>query len=425
MSFHTHRFRWVDHEPGAGYKPDVSTHLLQRSGAEPAETLRLSRDLVRSLRRGHAWVFADALRGPPRGTPGGIARLLDAGGRAVAMGYVDPGSPLAFRACVPEGKACLDDRWAAGRIEAAIALREQLIDRAHTTGYRLLHGEGDGVPGLVCDVYGDTAVVRLDGPAAAGFWSAAGVGRWVADRLGLRRVYERDRTRGAPAGRALVGDAPAEPVPFLEHGLRFTADVVRGQKTGFFLDQRESRRRVGALAAGRRVLNVFGYTGGFSVYAAAGGATHVTTVDLAAPAIAAAEAHVALNDIPAERHRGVVADAFDFLDAAAAEGERWGLVVLDPPSFAPSRRTSDRALGSYVRLITAGARVVEEAGFLLAASCSSHVSLDAFVGACEDAVGRARRRATVLGVHGQPADHPTPLPMRDFRYLKVVSMRVA
>ena len=350
--------------------------------------------------------------------------LVGQRGRPVARGYVDPTGPLSFRACTTHPRERLDDAWAAKRLERAVALRASLIDPAVTTGYRLLNGEGDGAPGLVCDVYGDTAVIRLDGPAAAGFWDSAGVAAWLVDRVPvITRVYERERARGGPRGWALIGEAPDEPVPFQEHGLRFTADVVRGQKTGFFLDQRENRARVRALAAGRRTLNMFGYTGGFSVYAAAGGAPAVTTVDLAAPAIAASDAHMALNGFE-DRHEGVVADAFSFLDDGAAEGRAWDLVVLDPPSFAPSRKAAAKAIGSYERLIAGGARVTSPGGLLIACSCSSHVSMDAFTRAAEDGVGKARRRATVLGLFGQPADHPTPLPMADFRYLKVIVTRV-
>ncbi len=387
--------------------------------------LTLSRDLTRALKRGHPWVFSDALRERPPAPAGAAALLTDKRGKPVARGMYDPGAPLAFRACTTDPRERLDDRWAERRLEAALALREAaVVEPGVTTGFRLFNGEGDGVPGLVCDVYGDTAVVKLDGEGPRGFWDVAGVAAWVGQRLGLRTVYERERTRGGPRGEVAWGEAPPERVRFLEHGLTFAADVVHGQKTGFFLDQRDNRRRVRRLAGGRRVLNVFGYTGGFSVYAGAGGATHVTTVDIAAPAIADAQANWTLNGLPPERHDGVAADAFAFLEQAAGGGERWELVVCDPPSFAPSRQALDKALPAYTRLFAAAARVTAPGGLLCVSSCSSHVGPEAFQQLTEEAVGQARRRASLVGVHDQPADHPTPLAFRDFRYLKFLVLRL-
>ena len=389
----------------------------------PIVRLSLARDLTRSLRRGHPWVFADALKQRPPAPVGSHASLTDKRGKPIARGFYDASSPLAFRACTLARKAQLDDAWATERLNAALALRSVVINPEQTTGYRLVNGEGDGLPGLVIDVYGDTAVIKLDGPAPSAFWNAAGVGAWIAERLGLSCVYERDRTRGGPSGRPLVGDTPSAPVHFLEHGVRFTADVVKGQKTGFFLDQRENRALIRSVAQGRRVVNVFGYTGGFSVYAGAGGASAVTTVDIAKPAIDAAKAHMALNGLDA-LHEAVAEDAFEFLARAADDRRRWDLVILDPPSFAPNRQSAERAGKAYERLVTAGALVTEPGGLLAAASCSSHVGLEAFTNHVEHGVGGARRRATVIGVHQQPADHPSPLPFRDFRYLKLILMRV-
>lgn len=401
------------------------TDSILRPADSPPARLVLTRNLTRSLKRGHPWVFADALQHRPSGEPGAQALLVDRRGRPLARGYCDPGSALSFRCCSTERREALDDDWARRRIDAAIALRKAVIDGENTTGYRLINGEGDAAPGLVCDVYGDTAVIRLDGPAAAGFWSARGVAAHVVERLGLRCAYERERTRGGAAGGPLIGDTPAEPVPFVENGLRFTADVVAGQKTGFFLDQRDNRQLVRQLSAGRRVLNVFGYTGGFSVYAAAGGAEHVTTVDLAAPALAMTEGHLALNGLDVSQHESVASDAFDFLATAEDDNKTWDLVVLDPPSFAPNKQAAERAGKAYERLIGAGARVTTRGGLLVAASCSSHVSLQTFIQHCEEGVSAARRTAAVLDVRGQPADHPAPLPLPELRYLKLVLMRVS
>lgn len=385
--------------------------------------LRLNRDLARTIKRGHPWVYADALRELPRAASGSAAVLLDnRKGQPVASGFYDPASPLAFRVCDTDGDATLDDRWAERRLREALALRRSLFDET-TTGWRLLNGEGDSMPGLVVDVYGEAAVMKLDGAGPCGFWNAGGIAGWLAESLSLTSVYERRKERGSE-GRAWVGPTPQQPVSFLEHGLKFTADVVKGQKTGFFLDQRDNRATIRRLARGRSVLNLFAYTGGFSVAAGCGGARQVTTVDLAKPAIDAAVDHWRLNGLDETTHEAIAADAFEFLDEAIRRKRRWDIVVVDPPSFAPNQESVAKATAAYQTLIAAGARVTTKGGLLAAASCSSHIDQPMFLTICENAVSEARRRATVLGLHSQPADHPTPLVLPEFRYLKFVLMRL-
>ncbi len=398
------------------------------ASSESPLVLRLNRDLARTIKRGHPWVYADALRDLPRANSGTPAVLLDnKKGQPVAIGFYDPASPLAFRVCDATGLSKLDDRWAERRLRDALALRASLFDEqaagTQTTGYRLLNGEGDGTPGLVVDVYGSAAVMKLDGAGPCGFWNAPEIAGWLAESSSLNCVYERRKERGTE-GRVLVGSIPQQPVPFVEHGLKFTADLVKGQKTGFFLDQRENRHTVRHLARGRSVLNLFAYTGGFSVAAGCGGATQVTTVDLAKPAIDAAVDHWRLNGLPESLHEALAADAFVFLDEAARERRRWDIVVVDPPSFAPNQESIPKATTAYQTLIAAGARVTSKGGLLAAASCSSHIHLEAFLTICEEGVSEARRRATVLGIHSQPADHPTPLVLPEYRYLKFVLMRI-
>lgn len=403
--------------------------LLKQSDPKTPLQLRLARELTRDIKRGHPWVFAEALRDLPPAAPGTPAILLDQRrGEPVARGFYDPASPLAFRVCAAEADQPLNEAWAENRLEQALALRRALFDD-HTTGWRLFNGEGDGLPGLVGDVYGSAAVLRLDGPGPENFWSAPGVARWAAESLGLKTVFlrqERRHSKETPAetGLALVGSVPAGPIPFLENDVRFTADIVNGQKTGFFLDQRENRRQMGLVAQSRRVLNVFGYTGGFSVYAGLGGAEHVTTVDLAAPAIETAQHHWALNNLAPGRHSAVTADAFAFLEQAARKKRRWDLVILDPPSFAPSQKAVKTGLAAYRKLIAAGAAVTEPGQLLAAASCSSHIDQAMFLQAAEEGISQARRRGTVLGIFGQPADHPSPLALAEFRYLKFVLFRL-
>jgi len=397
---------------------------LLRVSKQTSIQLQLRRDLVRSVKRGHSWIYADALRELPQTQRGVSAILLDnRGGREVGRGYYDPEGRISMRVCTTQRGEALTDFWAAKRMRRALSLRQALFD-GDTTAYRLFNGEGDGLPGLVCDRYAVTAVISLDGEAASKFWDAPGIARWLGETLGLRLVYERLRGHHVSSGRALYGPAPDTPVHFLEHRIRFTADLVRGQKTGFFLDQRENRLRVQKYISGRQVLNVFGYTGGFSIYAGIGGAAHVTTVDTAQPALDTAAIHWTMNDLPVERHTVICADAFDYLSEAKREKKFWDAVILDPPTFAPSKEALPKALNAYKNLIAAGASVTISDGILAVGSCSSHVNLEDFMGACESGISKARKQATTLGIYSQPADHPVPLAMPEFRYLKFIIMRV-
>lgn len=278
------------------------------------------------------------------------------------------------------------------------------------------------MPGLVCDVYSSAAVIKLDGAGPAGFYDAAGLARALAERMPhLRCVWLKHRAGEDSRGAVLWGERPPGAVVFLENGLQFESDIAMGQKTGFFLDQRDNRRRMQRLSRGCRVLNLFSYTGGFSVYAGAAGASHVTSVDLAAPACEAAGRNWELNGLQAVRHAAVAADCFSFLEDAAAGREAWDVVVVDPPSFAPNKQSVPKATASYERLFTKAAAVTAPGGILALSSCSSHIDFPLFQQICEGAVGRARRSATVLGVHGQPEDHPFPAVCQELRYLKFVT----
>ena len=386
--------------------------------------LRLNRDLVRTIKRGHPWVYADALRELPSAAAGHPAVLLDnRKGQPVARGFYDPDCPVALRICETDPQIKLDDRWAERRLRSALKLRRFFFDDPQTTGYRLFNGEGDGLPGLVADVYGSSAAMKLDGDGPVGFWNADEIGHWLAHERQLTSVYERPKERGA-SGRSVFGPVPEHPASFAECGLAFSADLVRGQKTGFFLDQRDNRQLIRKWSHGATVLNVFSYTGGFSVAAGAGGASHVTSVDIAPAAIEAAKQHWQLNHLPESSHQGIAADAFEFLSVSASERHRWDIVILDPPSFAPNRDSVPNALAAYQNVIEAGARVTAPHGLLAVASCSSHIDLPMFLECCEEGISRARGRGTVVTIGGQPVDHPTPLALPEFRYLKFVLLRL-
>lgn len=384
-------------------------------------TLRLRKPLLRDIKRGHCWLFSDAIETPPA-APGSVALVLDKLGEKVASGIYAPGHPIPLRVCRAQPPWRLDDQWLIGQLERALALRRSSFDE-NTTGYRLVNGEGDGLPGLVVDRYADVAVIKLDGGAPQEFYLPLGIARWLAQRLALQCVVARPRERTAVA-QVLVGEKPQKPIEFIEHGMRLSADVLVGQKTGFFLDQRDNRLLIQSLSRGRTVLNLFSFSGGFSVAAGLGGAQRVVSVDLAEPAIAEAHKHWAANSLPEEHHTGVVSDAFRYLEQAAANRDRWDLVICDPPSFAPSEASKVPALDAYRRLAQLAAKVTAPHGVLALASCSSHVSSHEFETLALDALGRARRRAKLLVQRGLPIDHPTPLAMPELRYLKFLLLQL-
>ena len=378
--------------------------------------LRLRKDLTRSIKRGHAWLYSDALELVPAAS-GSVAILSDRSGeKRLASGIYDPEHAIPLRICRTQPPLALDEAWLTDQLRRAAQLRSAFFPPS-TTGYRLVAGEGDGVPGLIIDIYDTTAVIKLDGGAPESFYVPRGIARWLSAEFGMRRVILRTRERGR-GGETLLGDPPTEAVPFLENGLRFAADVVLGQKTGFFLDQRDNRALVERISRGRRVLNLYSFNGGFSVAAGRGGAEQVTSVDIAAPAIAAAEQHWLMNDLPAERHQGVTADCFNFLETCARDKQTWELVICDPPSFAPNEKSRDRALSAYGRLAQLAAKATASHGLLALASCSSHVDTLAFREVNTEALGRSRRSAMLLAENSLPLDHPTPLAMPELRYLK-------
>lgn len=400
---------------------------LINSSDSPKLELKLARNLVRSIKRGHAWIYREALRDLPDAKPGTPALLLDhRSSRAIARGFYTPKSAIAFRVCTTNPEEELTDEWAAEQMKRAVSLRQELyVDSTQeTTGFRLFNGEGDGLPGLVCDVYSDHAVLRFDGPAARNFWHPEGIAQWLIAETNVKHVYERIRSGGAREGRKLAGRFPDCPVAFLEHGIQLTADVVDGQKTGFYLDQRENRYRIRRYSKDRRVLDLYGYTGGFSVSAGLSGARQVTIVDQADPALQTAQKHWQMNDLPPERFTAIRMEVFPFLEQAIQKGSLWDLVIIDPPSFAPSEERVKNASQAYRRLIASGIRVTDSNGYIAASSCSSHIRQDVFLDLCQQALSDSRRKGTIHGIYGLPPDHPTPLIMSELRYLKFIILRL-
>jgi 23S rRNA (cytosine1962-C5)-methyltransferase len=396
--------------------------------------VRLHKELAQHVRSGHPWLYADALDAPRGLQTGAAVDVMGRDGRFLARGLYDARSPIAVRIYTLDARQPLDGTLVRARVESALRARRGAFDASTTDAFRWLNGEGDLLPGVVVDVYRSVAVLRLDGEAARVLRDDVTAALVACGRgIGLEHVYERSR-RPSPTGselgehrggrgEALHGGEPPSPVEIRELGVRFAVDVALGQKTGFCLDQRENRRAIRPFAAGERVANLFGYTGGFSVHAALAGAAHVATVDSAAAALDDARVNFRLNGLDPERHEFAAEDAFAWLDRARAEGRRFGLVIVDPPSFAPSERALGKALKAYRDLNALALAVVEREGVLASASCSSHVDLDAFIGMLRDAADKARRPLRLLELRGQPADHPTLPAFPEGRYLKFVLAR--
>ena len=395
-------------------------------GGRGVARVELRKRLERTIGGGHPWVYRDALAGTPRLPDGAVVQLASRNGRPLAIGFWDARSPIAVRV-LGDATAIGDVPTLVGqRIAAALARRLALIDRRETDAFRWIHGEADGLPGVHVDVYGEAASIRCDGGGAAAFYRGLPAQLREAARaagIALRTIVERrSARRGAGGGEdrtaVVLGAPPDDEIEVRENGLRFGVDLLHGQKGGLFLDQRDNRALVRTLASGRRVLNLFGYTGGFSVYAAAGGARTTVTVDAATPAIAAARRNFERNGLPAGDARFVAGDAFAFLERAARERERFDVVISDPPSFAPSRRALATGLRAYRRLHRLCAAVTAPGGTLCAASCSSHVDRATFLATVRDGAGDAGRRFRLHEVRGSGADHPVVAQFPEGDYLK-------
>lgn len=382
--------------------------------------VRLRKKIEGVIRLGHPWIWRDALE-DIRTNPGDVLTVVDGRGTFVARGLTEEGA-IGMRVFTLQDEA-LDKALIARRVDDAAKLRRKILP-ANTTAYRLLNGEGDRVPGLVCDVYGAYATVQLDGMAALAWRETfLGVLEPVLASLGVSTTLLRTGKRGERRVDVVRGEAPPALVEVLEHGMVLLVDLMHGQKTGLFLDHRESRLRVRELSKGLRVLNLYGYTGGFSVAAALGGAASVTTVDIAKEAVALAETTFARNVGDTVPHLAVAEDVPVFLRAAKQRGERYDLIVCDPPSFAPNEESVPAALNSYRTLHQAALRLLAPCGLFVAASCSSHVNRDAFEGTLESAAPTPGHVMQILERDGAPADHPRLSAFPEGDYLKVLLAR--
>lgn len=373
-----------------------------------------------SLGRRHPWVFSGAIaRTPSTIEEGEWVEVRSSDGRLLGRGHYQIGS-ITVR-MLTFGEEEYSDTLYEERLRNAFALRKALgLIRADNNSFRLVHGEGDFLPGLVVDIYGDTAVMQAHSP---GMHKDRNI---IADALvalpdaKIRNVYYKSETtlpfmaRLDPQNGYIIGRYDGNIA--LENGLQFNIDWLKGQKTGFFLDQRDNRHLLERYARGRSVLNMFCYTGGFSVYALRGGAERVVSVDSSSKAIALTEANVSLNFPETDRHEAVATDAFKFLDGIG-EGE-YDLIILDPPAFAKHKSALKNGLIGYRRLNAKAFEKIRKGGILFTFSCSQVVSREAFRLAVFSAAVQSGRKVRILHQLTQPADHPVDIAHPEGEYLK-------
>jgi 23S rRNA (cytosine1962-C5)-methyltransferase len=352
--------------------------------------------------------------------PGSLVRLMSGQGKILGVAQFNPHSLIAARILTRNKDAAIDRKFFTHRLARAVSLRERLFDTPH---YRLIHAEADGLPGLVVDRFGDTLVLQLN---TAGMQAMEGLivdalRETVRPRAILARndAPARQHERLESEVRTIRGEVPPH-IELIENGLTFLADPAGGQKTGWFYDQRDNRRFAAKLAKGEDVLDVYSYTGGFALTAAAGGATSVTAVDSSAQALELSAAS-AQRQGHAERCRFERAEAFAFLDGAAKEKRRFGLVIADPPAFVKSKKDLAPGLKGYRKLAKLAAAVVSEPGFLCLGCCSHHVSAEQFAAETWAGIREAGRGGRLIRSSGAGPDHPIHPALPETAYLKFLA----
>ncbi len=414
---------------------DFNTSITNLPGANSKRiALRINSLAQHALRMGHPWVFDQSITEQSHaGAPGDLAVIFDDKRNFLAVGLYDPTSPIRVRILQSRQPATINREWFKTRLLAASNVRIPLtIMEKATSGYRLVNGENDGFPGLVIDKYDQTLVIKLYTPA----WiphlkevclalEQVSPASSLVLRLSRSMSKQPGLLSGLQDGQSLAGPPLAGPILFMENGLIFEADPIFGQKTGFFLDQRDNRARVERLSMNKTVLNMFAYTGGFSVYAARGGAKHIVSVDISAPAMESAVRNMGYNQQGAAQptHETLTEDAFEVLTRLTAAKRTFGLVIIDPPMFAQSQGQTSAAIAAYQRLTHLGLGVLERGGVLVQASCSSRVDSESFFKAIHQAARQSNRSLTEIERTGHALDHP--IGFKDGAYLKCLFTRVS
>jgi 23S rRNA (cytosine1962-C5)-methyltransferase len=374
--------------------------------------------------RGHPWIFSGAIEKVEGDHEDiGIADILDAERHWIARGFFNATSQIRVRIVTWKNEP-IDEQFFSSRISQAFSFREKYLS-ATTNAYRLVNGEGDLLPGLIVDRYNDFLVCQFF-TAGMEMFKADIVGA-LGSISGIKGIFERsegkvrDEEGLRPSVGVLAGEAPPDMISTVENGLKFSVDIKGGQKTGFFLDQRENRAFLSTLARGQRILNCFSYSGGFSVYGFSGGAKSILTLDSSRPALELAEQNLALNGFESAEGELLKADAFAYLKETDSN---FDLIVLDPPSLAPRRKDVIAATGGYKYLNLHALRHLRAGGILLTFSCSQHLSADLFQKVVFGAAVDADRKVTIVRKLGHSIDHPVSLHHPEGDYLKGLALRV-
>ena len=391
-------------------------------------TIQLLPGKDKPVRNGHPWIFSGAIKQDPKNAePGDLVDILDSDKQFLARGYFNPASQIRARILTRDPMQMIDAKFWRDRIEQSIARRSFLRAKGDTTGIRLVAHDSDLLPGLIVDQYGDWISFQI---------VTAGIERWrsvIIESLRelckpagmIERSDEAVREKEGLTQRKeiIFGEIPVGGVPFLENGMKLMADIEHGHKTGFYLDQRDSRGIVGTYARGRTVLNCFSFSGGFAVSAKRNGALQVINVDESGPALEIAKKNLDLNALPHQESEFVCADVFKYLRELRAAGQTYDMIILDPPKFVASSAQIDRACRGYKDLNLLAMQLLKSGGLLATFSCSGLISRDLFQKVVFGASVDAKSEMQIVQHLSQSEDHPTLLSFPESLYLKGLLLR--
>ncbi|WP_369899381.1 class I SAM-dependent rRNA methyltransferase [Aquimarina sp. AD1] len=400
--------------------PQINTQRL---------AIKLKPSAEKMVKRGHPWVFENSIiKQSNKGNAGDLAIIYDSKKNTIiAIGLYDPYSPIRIKIIQFKKAAQINEEWFGHRILQAYSIRKELLE-TKTNSYRLIFGENDQMPGFIADVYDTVLVIKLYSHIWFPYinWVLPCLIENTECKTVVMRLSRSLQTRGdtynLKDGDVIFGDLENEVVVFEEHGVLFSANVIKGHKTGYFLDHRHNRKRVGDLANGKTVLDVFSYAGGFSVHALAGNAKEVVSLDISRQALEMAKDNASLNKHSGD-HNIMVIDAFEGLQNLISDNRKFDIVVIDPPSFAKRESEISKAKNSYARLARLGAQLVGEKGILVLASCSSRVRSEDFFNICDENISQSGRNFSVLEKTYHDIDHP--ITFEEGAYLKCVYYKMS
>ena len=396
-------------------------------------SLTVKKERIGPILGRHPWVFSGALAHLPEGLSGGMpVKLADDQGKFLAQGYFNSYSQIAVRIWSYDEKEEVNEEFFVRRVKAAYELRQKFVLNKQTDSCRVVHSENDFLPGLVVDKYGDYLSVQFH-TRGLDFWQEQIIAALVKVFKPVG-IYERSdvKVRGIEKGESktglLYGQVP-ERVKIIENGYKFWVDISGGQKTGFFLDQRDKRQALAKYVAEKNVLNCFSYTGGFSIYALGAGAKKVVSVDVSESALALAEENVKLNKLNSKKCEFICADARDYLNGLLTKDpelapEKFDVIILDPPAYIKDRHKIKEGIMGYKRINELALRLLPSGGILVSASCSAHLPLNDFRFVLSQAAGRAGRSLQILETYTHGIDHPESVAFTEGDYLKCIFAQV-